>query len=1729
MNHIANYIVNKILQEAQSSATNGTSGKFILTNYPQDIINAIMQNFSMHPHPEVLLIVDSKIMITPSPSNTISASHEVMAQYRNENVQHSDIDLDTISYLVFITNETIDTLNDINTLTPDDIARDFGSIIAAIDNPDLDRKSKSKLQKVCKVFLKEVDELDAFQMERFTQTALQHLNVGNPIEDAMGLALNILNAFRCHKFFESLKKNDSIQEVKKLAKAFKSLSAALAKRIGNKTLDGEALDEKLKENSEEFYQLKVQDFAKFELINEFINADYKELLQRRNEFSQLDWQEDYIYRLFEKTRSDTSKALGEETVDLLESSDIDLLDHEKDSLLQYDELKPSERPSLRDTLEPIYKKQKAIIETNKTLRNKWDKFLYPSQTKSENFILGLLDTIKKLKADAESIDRIEVTLKQTQTAAIVRNYTKFAINYLHKRYAVLNRVSKNVHFDFKFIADIDERLRKSKLSADDKKYRKGSLSKAANELHFIVLAQNAAGESLAERKLIWSYNPNTLLNGYKEDIEAIQDHLKSKKLYSNIVYRTSSSEKGEKKPLSLFDFSSLESRGNVSGHRLFSKKNNLGVSSQDIVLSAQKLLDDESFSYFQTLLSTYMQEYALLLQELDILSNLDKSAFDFKGIEKLSQAYIALCQFLYDNSDYDAFKSEVIEPFLSLITIRVGQENTVIIPSFHPLRLISYFVKLKHTFDFIDSYITSTETPLIKEDLFFNDLEQSFTTPYYPEVFRLFDAEGNERSILHISEAHDDYTILEPVESFLDSGQNTDPSSQSTILSKVIENYLELNHHKQSSLKVLLHAVNNYDFPVKFMKKLMSLDFTSQENNFEIYLNDIDASHIRKMYRAFLVNQSNQDAEEALEYNEVSFLSNIRLNAFDQSFKQLDTVNDQLNIAFLNDFVSSKAKIEFRKQLLEEPYPLFDFHPTMWSKRKYMTQQESSVGKYLVSPAKSELTSAFYNLLYLTMSTHRDDYTDKVPTLKVDRQHKSLHSDLEAIHKRTDWVVNLDALLDKKILEEFGANVIKYRKARHINRNLVISSKANTILLENHLVKKFKDFQVREDIVKTAVESIIKSANELSGDVLLKAIGKGRFANEMLGLVLTKTLLEGCSSNQNILILIDDYADWFLSSISSEEKLLVAQNNVLADILAITPVFKGEKLTTIYIDVVESKFCNENNHAQMAKKSLQQTKDSYALFSKVFEENSYVDKEYWLAKISDLIVENHHKSFVGNLTSEDIRNAIRRDKSIKFIVRGISVVCVYDHEENWQHETGIENVTQYIIGSKSIVKMIEELPQFDPMLPDLKLPTYELQIQQLSYKENSYVEPVKEETIEASTPPSETSSTPTNTPIDRVIVAAESEDDARNLAEEKAKKEAAEQAEGETVSAAVKQVVMHHGYRAKILRFLFTPNAIRVSLEPELGWNENIFYKMSNDFLAVKMLKLLRVEVVPGSYDLVFSRKERQVISYEDCLKNRELSDGPGNTKILIGRNEENNEVVYYNLDSEDPHALIGGMTKSGKSVLLNIFIVDLIRTNTSDELRLILVDPKQVEFTRYRGIPYLDEDGIITKKELAIKKLHSIVNEMERRYSLFAETGVNEINKYNRKVDKKIPRIVLIFDEFADWMLDDTFKKEASSAVQSLSGKARAAGIHLIVSTQRPDNSVVVPILRANLGAKFALRVDSEKNSVIILDEPGAEKLLGYGHMIAKFAGQKQHIQTAFISDEFIETVLQGLHRDRS
>lgn len=247
MGIITSYIIQKVLSESKVSEKEGTNGKFILKNYPLETMQALLQYFATNKQDDILLIVDEQLNFEITSDRIIRANHEVMAQYRNENVQHTDIVLSEISYIIFITNEVIDTLNDISTLTPDDIRAEFDDVIGIIENTLLDRQTKQKLQNVCKVFLKELDGISPFEMENFVNSTILWMNTeGYVLEDAMGLSLDALNAFRCRKCFESLKKSSLIKDIKAIVNPFKSISSALSKRVGNKSISQEELDDKFK-------------------------------------------------------------------------------------------------------------------------------------------------------------------------------------------------------------------------------------------------------------------------------------------------------------------------------------------------------------------------------------------------------------------------------------------------------------------------------------------------------------------------------------------------------------------------------------------------------------------------------------------------------------------------------------------------------------------------------------------------------------------------------------------------------------------------------------------------------------------------------------------------------------------------------------------------------------------------------------------------------------------------------------------------------------------------------------------------------------------------------------------------------------------------------------------------------------------------------------------------------------------------------------------------------------------------------------------------------------------------------------------------------------------------------------------------------------------------------------------------------------------------------------------
>jgi S-DNA-T family DNA segregation ATPase FtsK/SpoIIIE len=225
------------------------------------------------------------------------------------------------------------------------------------------------------------------------------------------------------------------------------------------------------------------------------------------------------------------------------------------------------------------------------------------------------------------------------------------------------------------------------------------------------------------------------------------------------------------------------------------------------------------------------------------------------------------------------------------------------------------------------------------------------------------------------------------------------------------------------------------------------------------------------------------------------------------------------------------------------------------------------------------------------------------------------------------------------------------------------------------------------------------------------------------------------------------------------------------------------------------------------------------------------------------------------------------------------------------------------------------------------------------------------------------------------------------------------------------------------------------------------------------------------------------------------------------------------------PHLLIAGRTGSGKSVFLNTSILSLICSKSPEELNILLIDPKQVEFMSYTDLPHL-YNPIITNEISANIALQKLVDEMENRYELFREYKVKKLSEYNNLSDEKLPYIVCIIDEYADLVLmSKKYKQDIETSIIRLAQKARAAGIHLIIATQKPITQVLTTLIRSNIPARIAFAVCTSMDSKIILDSKGAEELLGNGDMLFlnPKTNKKERIQAPFLSNEDINLILSG------
>lgn len=349
-------------------------------------------------------------------------------------------------------------------------------------------------------------------------------------------------------------------------------------------------------------------------------------------------------------------------------------------------------------------------------------------------------------------------------------------------------------------------------------------------------------------------------------------------------------------------------------------------------------------------------------------------------------------------------------------------------------------------------------------------------------------------------------------------------------------------------------------------------------------------------------------------------------------------------------------------------------------------------------------------------------------------------------------------------------------------------------------------------------------------------------------------------------------------------------------------------------------------------------------------------------------------------------------------------------------------------------------------------------------------------------------------------------------------------------STAVKlqKTLASFGVEAKVTNITKGPTVTRYELTPSTGVKVSKIVNLSDDIALNLAAKSIRIEApIPGkaAVGIEVPNSVLESVSLREVIESDTFNDNESKLSFSLGKDAAG-ELVVGDI-SKMPHVLVAGSTGSGKSVCINSMIISLLYKAKPSEVKLILIDPKMVELSGYNGIPHL-LIPVVTDPKKAAGALNWAVQEMVNRYNLFASKGVKDIKGYNKIIEQeeeaKLPQIVIIIDELADLMM--VAPNDVEDAICRLAQMARAAGMHLVIATQRPSVDVITGIIKANIPSRIAFTVSSQIDSRTILDGAGAEKLLGKGDMLYFPVGQAkpQRIQGAFISEKEIEKIVENI-----
>lgn len=1581
---------------------------------------------------------------------------------------------------------------------------------------------------------------------------------GLPIGKALGKALPTLHFPMDSGFFDRISERTRTHKSawnREYTRVYRKNSCFLEKRTPSQLILNE---DDLRKS---FDKVKSEIGEQLHLIiEEFIEAP-SGWNEQAVALSKCEWED--IRLLFEGLRRVTLH-LGEETRQFFDELNPDLLSEDDNDYLDI----LVSRKKLGDPTEEdkqFYESHRNEIKEERKLRSAWDKFIHGRPRECTDFVIGLAASIESLFN--QTIDTKKRTLLIRCDSANIRdlrNLNYHAGEYFAMRYAGLKSLLGNrVKWDVGKLFEFPKYVEEWRISKKKRDKLNTSQAKKALQLKFYLEVETEATEGTIDKtstQLVWYYNVNAVSSSFVADWRRLVKH-------PLVRCRTGLdpiSSKGIYQAVSLSDVQTFQpSYDRTKGSFVAAYKKN-----HDIQLEWQKnlakamehgFISESIASDLQSKFDHFLGDYS------DAIEHFTDTGVTNKSLIKQLKSYTKLLSTICIEAKGDRNRQLLLRPLLEIGAVGIDSDvPTVVVAPWHPLRMVAIAQKAQLVSDLIKRLLTEKQVEFGDQRLYFKEMIQELEHPFYPEV--VVGWTDSEAHILSVTDTVGDYSLHEPpiLQKKRIAATNDNPGPATSYVIELLKQYVILHPHERANLSLVLFNSDSSRLPQAVFDKIGILHEDDEEFHCQIILRHTNPQRLRHLYQE-IIESADEDVDSYSPSEATQdFLARLRIGILvDQATPPDPKDGCPHDISFSQDVIARHAELEWCPEKYV-PISLEELIPPRWSRRRPAAKDDLKSIVYLCCPVQSEETWA-----YLTaVTTFRkgggdwDSNPDSrlLPARQLDFSNNETRQIFEETHNLANWVVNYDELLDRRQLQNQSVRIIRYKQSVTQGRNLIISSTADSGMLRTMLINRL----VRLNLDLTDIQyqelasRLIEDANSISGDLALRAAKRGRSAYELMGVVLSRFLIRHEFAGERYFgwYFLDDYAEW-----------LGQREEQIADLMIVSPEETDDGLL-LSIVVSEAKYIDESGLAPKKKESQKQLRDTVRrIYEALFGNPDRLDRELWLARLSDLVLDGVQFSAGQSPQVSAWRHAIRTGEC-KIMLRGYSHVFVHSPDFTGTSVfplEQVENCYQEVFARKELRDLIlaywnGDNPtgvrnrefDFPPSDFDHKF----LPPTSVKQKANTISRPSSTGIISDQKSRNTPNETDIPTDTNKTAVSNESAEGKDNImagspvdptenadktkwafsniesiVNQHFEEHLTTEADLDWLKQTVKQLkiaLQQFNLQAKLKSQTMTPNAALLKFEGSSHLTVDQVAKRQSEFLTTHGINIISIQPEPGIVSIAVARPKREIVNLATVWKQWSPENCDGNHNIAIAVRENDGSILFLDPSRKHaPHTLIAGSTNSGKSVLIQNILLGIAATNTPQEAQILLIDPKQgVDYFQFEDLPHL-RGGVIVDEQEAIKNLHSLVVEMDARYTRFKDARANNITSYNAKVTaaERIPTIWLIHDEFAEWMMVEEYKEAVSTTVQRLGVKARAAGIHLIFAAQRPDANVMPMQLRANLGNRLILCVDGEGTSEIALGAKGAEKLLGKGHLLAKLEGETGLIyaQVPLASDHFANAIIEA------